>query len=335
MSKASATILFAITLAFGQASCPHAQTYSVSVSPLGNIGTVVSAATGTTTFRVDDNLGTVTTVSGSATRMTTGTISPMVASVTCSGTYTQCNKLVTISIASAGTPTNRAGALTNFTATAGTASFNTTPSGTNPTTFKLNAIARNSTVTFYVGYDFPIKADDSGTPTGTSSSQLSVVASATGATTGTGSGTASATVLRSITLTNSATLSFGRLVLPASGTQTVTLSPAVPSVKLSGTGSGGTALASPAATLASFSVAGEGGQSFTLTVPASFTLNGPSGSAPITITTLPSAGGAQTLSGTIGSSGSFGFTIGGSFPMASSTQAGGYSGTFSTTVQYN
>ncbi|MBU6394872.1 MAG: DUF4402 domain-containing protein [Sphingomonadales bacterium] len=326
-------ILFALVLAFCHPQGLHAQTYTVSVSS-ASLGTIVSAASGTTTFRVDDNLGTVTTVSGTAARITTGAVSPIVASVTCLGTTSSCNKNVNISIASAGTPTNRASSLTNFTATADTASFNSSPSGTNPVTFRLNPIARNATVTFFVGYDFPVRADNSGAGTGLSSSSLSVTASASGATTGTNSGTASATVIRSITLSNSATLSFGRIVLPSSGSRTVTYSPTVRTVQLSGSGTGGATMSSPAPSLAAFSVAGEGGQSFTLTVPSSFTLSGPSGST-VTITTLPSVTGAQTLSGSLGASGSLGFTVGGSFAMSATTQAGAYSGNFSATVQYN
>lgn len=329
------SLLVALVVVAALASGAHAQIFSVSAAPSASLGTIVSAATGTTTFRVDDNLGSVTTVSGSATRMTSGTVQPILVSVTCIGTGPQCNRQVSIAIASAGTPTNRAGSLTNFTATAGTATFASAPTGTNPVTFNLNAIPKNGTVTFYVGYDFPVKADNSGAATGLSTSLFSVTASASSGTAGSGTGTTSATVIRSITLTNSATLSFGRLVLPGSGSQTVTYDPSVGSVRLSGAGSGAAALATPAPGLASFAVAGEGGQAITLNIPSSFTLSGPNGSTPITITTLPSASGAQTLSGTAGSAGAFNFSVGGSFPISATTMGGAYSGSFAATVQYN
>lgn len=327
--------LLALILAALSAQGAHAQVFTVTTAPAASLGTIVSAASGTTTFRVDSSTGAVSTVSGTATRMTAGSVQPIIASVTCTGTGGQCNNQVSIAIASAGTPTNRAGSLTNFTVTAGTATFASTPTGTNPVTLTLNAIGKNSTVTFYVGYDFPVKADNSGAATGLSTSLFSVTASGSSGTAGSGTGSTSATVIRSITLTNSATLSFGRLVLPASGSQTVTYDPAVGSVKLSGAGSGATSLATPTPRLASFAVSGEGGQAFTLTVPSSFTLSGPSGSTPITISTLPSASGAQTLSGSPGAAGAFNFTVGGSFPITSTTMGGGYSGSFAATVQYN
>lgn len=327
--------LVAFLAAVAWAQGAQAQTFTVSLAPTANLGTIVSAASGVTTFRVDDNTGAVSTLSGTAARLTSGSVQPIVASVTCTGTSSQCNRQVTITIASAGTPTNRAGSLTNFTATAGTASFASTPSGSNPVTFRLNPISRNSSVTFFVGYDFPIKADNSGTATGLSTSLFSVTPSASSGTGTPRTGTSSATVIRSINLTNSGTLSFGRLVLPASGSQTVTYDPAVGSVRLSGSGSGGTVLSSPSPSLAGFAVSGEGGQAFTLTVPSSFTLNGPGGSTPITITTLPSASGSQTLSGSAGAAGSFNFTVGGSFPVTSTTMGGSYSGSFAATVQYN
>jgi hypothetical protein len=319
----------------GCAEGARAQSFTVTLAPSASLGTIVSAASGVTTFRVDDNTGAVSTVSGSAARLTFGSAQPIMASVTCTGTSTQCNRQVTITIASAGTPTNRAGSLTNFTATAGTATFASSPTGTNPVTLKLNPIARNSTVTFYVGYDFPVKADNSGAGTGLSTSLFSVTPSASQGTGTPGTGTSTATVIRSITLSNAATLSFGRVVLPGSGSQTVTYDPAVGGVRLSGSGSGGAVLSSPAPSLAGFAVAGEGGQAFTLTVPGSFTLSGPSGSTPITITTLPSASGAQTLTGSAGAAGSFNFTVGGRFAVSATTMGGSYSGSFAATVQYN
>jgi hypothetical protein len=76
-------MLLALWLTAGFALAAHAETYSVTVAPAANLGTIVSAPSGITTFHVDDNTGAVTLVSGSATRMTSASVSPMLVTVSC------------------------------------------------------------------------------------------------------------------------------------------------------------------------------------------------------------------------------------------------------------
>jgi spore coat protein U-like protein len=53
------------------------------------------------------------------------------------------------------------------------------------------------------------------------------------------------------------------------------------------------------------------------------------------VTLAPSVSGNQTMSGTLGSAGTLPILVGGSFPLASTTALGTYTGSFSVTVTYN
>ena len=85
------------------------------------------------------------------------------------------------------------------------------------------------------------------------------------------------------------------------------------------------------ATRASYLVTGEGGQTFSISVPPTFQMTQAGGS--ITVTTNNNAAGTQVLSGALGSVGTFPFSVGGSFPLTSSTPLGVYTGTFVVSVQ--
>jgi hypothetical protein len=148
---------------------------------------------------------------------------------------------------------------------------------------------------------------------------------------------ASATIFRPITLTKNTDLRFGTIVRPATGSDTVTID-ATDGTRLLATNSA-VALTSGAHVSpgrATFTVAGEGGQAFSITVPASFNMTRSGGSETIAIALTASAP-SGTLTGTLGSasSGSASFGVGGAMPVTSSTASGAYSGSFVTTVAYN
>lgn len=146
---------------------------------------------------------------------------------------------------------------------------------------------------------------------------------------------ASATIFRPITLTKNTDLRFGTIVRPTTGSDTVTIDAT----------DGTRALASNSAVAltsgahvspgrATFTVAGEGGQAFSITVPASFNMTRTGGSETIAIALTASAT-SGTLSGALASSGSASFGVGGAMPVTSSTASGAYAGSFVTTVAYN
>lgn len=156
-----------------------------------------------------------------------------------------------------------------------------------------------------------------------------VFAQSTASTTGTGS----ITIIRPITITKTADLAFGTVVRPSTGAGTAVIS----NTGARSVTGGVVALSSGATpTAAAFTVAGEGGQSISVTVPATFTMN--AGSEVLTVTTTNSLAGsasAQTLSNALGAAGALAFTVGGSVPIASTTVSGVYSGSFTVSAAYN
>ncbi len=64
----------------------------------------------------------------------------------------------------------------------------------------------------------------------------------------------------------------------------------------------------------------------------SFVMAGPT---PLTVTTNSNVSGPITLTSTLGSEGAFNLKVGGSFPYASTTTDGSYSGTLTVTADYN
>jgi hypothetical protein len=148
---------------------------------------------------------------------------------------------------------------------------------------------------------------------------------------------ASATIFRPITLTKNTDLRFGTVVRPTSGADTVIIDAADGARTLSN--GNAVALTSGAHTApgrATFTVAGEGGQAFSISVPTSFNMTRAGGAETLTIA-LTATATSGTLTGSLGdaSSGSASFGIGGSMPLTSSTASGAYSGSFVTTVAYN
>ncbi len=144
---------------------------------------------------------------------------------------------------------------------------------------------------------------------------------------------ATANVIQPITLIKNTDLAFGALVRPSLGSNTVTVDPSSGARTLSGSGDASLS-GNQLVSRATYSVAGEGGSTFSVTIPNSFTLTraGGGGTVPVSLSASAVPG---VLGGSIGSSGSANFSIGGSLPLSSGTVAGDYTGTFDVTVGYN
>lgn len=142
--------------------------------------------------------------------------------------------------------------------------------------------------------------------------------------------TASARIVQPISLTKNSDLAFGTIVKPTTSTNTITIDETTGS--RSSTGAGDAALVTSTSGRAAYTVGGEGGQTFSITVPASITMA--SGANTIAVTLVPTAT-SGTLSGTIGSAGTATFGVGGNFSLASTQASGNYTVSFSTTVAYN
>jgi hypothetical protein len=146
--------------------------------------------------------------------------------------------------------------------------------------------------------------------------------------------TATGTIFQPIQLAKNSDLSFGTVVRPASGSGVVIIAQADGARTLTGSGfllaTGPNALAARA----SYTVTGEGGQTFAITVPANFNMTRIGGSETIQVTLTPTAT-TGLLSSTLGNTGTTTFGVGGSIPVANTTQSGAYSGTFNVIVAYN
>ena len=103
--------------------------------------------------------------------------------------------------------------------------------------------------------------------------------------------TGSITVIRPLTVTKNADLDFGTVIRPDSGSGTVTV--ATDSAR--SVANGVVALSSTTASAAGFTINGEGGQSVSVTIPASFTLS--SGSNSLSVTTSSDLANPALVSG--------------------------------------
>jgi hypothetical protein len=146
-------------------------------------------------------------------------------------------------------------------------------------------------------------------------------------------GTGAISIIRPLAIAKDADLKFGTVVRPSSGSGSATVSTAgARSV------SGGVAELSSGDTpqAAQFTITGEGGQSISVTIPASFTMA--NGSDTLTVTTsnnLSGSASAQTLSNALGSAGSLVVRVGGSVAIPSTAVSGSYTGTFTVSAAYN
>ena len=314
------------------AAAPAAAQTVQSISPsTPELGSVVSAPTGSTVFRVSASSGAITRVSGTGVRLGTATSRALV-TITCNANACR-NTPLNVRVGSIGAPAGRMGGLTNFTIAAGTAVITVLPLGTNPVNFTIGGIPNGGTATFWVGMDVPILGNESASATGSANSGFYVYVSVAPnpPTAGSTAGLAVARVFRPIAVAVSSSLNFGRVTRPSSGSGTVAVNAATGQRTVTGTGAVG--LSTPTPTRPTFTVSGEGGQAFSIGVPSAVQLNGPGGALNVGLTST--ATGAQTLSSALGSAGTFTFSVGGSFPFGSTTAPGTYQGSYAVTVQYN
>ncbi len=145
----------------------------------------------------------------------------------------------------------------------------------------------------------------------------------------------SVTIFRPITVTKNADLKFGNIVKPGAGSGSASV--AADSGGALTVGGGVVDLASgDASSAAKFTVAGEGGQAFTLAVADSFSIS--NGTDSITVTTSQDvADGTQNLSGSLGdgADGTKEVHVGGSINVPSAISTGLFTGSFSVTATYN
>jgi len=319
---AIAILLAAVSLA----SPTAAQQISVSSAP--NLGTIISAP-GSTTFTFAASTGNVSQ-QGSAVRRTSGGTRALI-TVTCNVTW--CSKgAARITVQHSGANTGRAGDMGSFTVSPGSGMTITSgPSGTDPVTFTIAAIGSGKSVTFFVGGSVPYAGDSSGLASGPSSSgfRITVVDPSKASNTVQRDGATAATVYHALNIAAGKALNFGRIVLPSSGSGSVTMQPANPAALPTA----GVQLTPAQTTNGDFTITGEAGTFYNLTVPSKVTLtNGSLDSFDLNISTT--ASGARQFSGSTGAAASFTFTIGGSFSFTSSMRGGAYTGTVPVLVQY-
>lgn len=153
----------------------------------------------------------------------------------------------------------------------------------------------------------------------TAFAQASATATASGST----------TIIRPVTISKTADLQFGRIVKPATGAGTVTMTDAADAVSA---GSGAVALTSTTSR-AKYTINGEGAMGVSLTIPASFEMS--NGTDDIEVTLDPDLGATTTLSGSAGAAGTKALNVGGSFSVPNDISTGAFTGTFDVTVAYN
>lgn len=320
--------LFALIFGAAASGQAAAQSYNYSITASRPaLGSVSSGASGDTVFDIT-TAGVISKVSGSGARISTGT-SVTTVTVTC-GNQNACNSAtISATITITGTPTGRAGTLGSFDVGGGNATISNKVIGSTTTTFRIGAVGKNSSKTFNIGMDFPIKATGT-TGSATAAYSLSFDPNA-GSDFDTLTGTANATVVRSIDIEENSPLSFGSMVRPSSTSSTVTINATTGVRTFTGNAIG---IATPASTRATYTVSGEGARAVAITVPSSITLSR-SGGGTLTVTTTKTFSGTPSLSGSAGADGTYSFGVGGSMPITSSTSPGAYNGTFTITATYN
>ena len=142
----------------------------------------------------------------------------------------------------------------------------------------------------------------------------------------------SAQIMQPIALGKASDLAFGSIAKPSVGGNTITVDEASGARSLSG--GGDAALAASTVSRAAYSVSGEGGQAFSISVPGSFNMVRTGGSESLQVV-LVSTATSGTLSGSIGAAGTASFGVGGRITVSKSTPSGAYSGSFEVSVAYD
>ncbi|WP_293677256.1 DUF4402 domain-containing protein [uncultured Phenylobacterium sp.] len=310
-----------------------AAAYTVNVTGPMDLQQVSAAATGDTVFRISPATGSVTVQSGGGSRISTASARSQV-TVICrpsrSGDTDCTTRNVAMRIGRIGQLTGRARPLAGFTVAMGTATLTAPPTGVHPIAFELAPLGANSAKTFFVGADFGVAGDESGLATGNSENGFyAYIVDANGLQLGGDTDKGKVKVFRALSIAKTADLNFGRIQIPASGASTVTLNASNGNRTVTGSGFG---YPTPAPTRAAFTVSGEGGQQFSLSIPATLVLTGPGS---LTVNLTDTAPNAPSLAGGLGSAGTYSFTVGGSFSLTNATPTGAYAGVLTVSLDYN
>ncbi len=321
---------------FGAAAVTRAQTYTVQTITVEPFGVVASATIGTTVFRILSNANTRSVVSGSGGLIGSTAATRSTVTIRCvNGTpaTNNCNvvtNLARIKIGSNNTFTGRAQTTSNYTVTAGSGVTlgAVTTNGDGSIEFTMGgwtASAQNRT--FTLGMNIGVNGNDVGGTTGAATSSFYARAAKNPTTPVTGiSQNATITVRRSIVVTKLSDLAFGTMLVPT-GSGSVIINPTTGARTTSGTAP--TLITGPLFGRAAYTITGESGSTFTITVPATFTMT--NGTTTLTVTTSRSnAAGTYTLTG-----GTFSFGMGGTLPVTAATTRGQYTGSVTLTMAYN
>jgi hypothetical protein len=307
-------------------SSARAQAISVTSGP--ELGTIISAS-GATTFTFLASNGSVSQ-QGGAIRRTSGGTRALI-TVTCNVTW--CAKGAgKVTVQHSGINAGRAGNMGGFTISPGSGiSITSGPSGTDPVTFNIAAIGSGKSITFYIGGSVTLAGDGSTAPSGSSSSgfRITVEDASKASNNAQKDGATHATVYHAINITAGAPLAFGRIVLPLTGGGSVAMQPADPKALPSA----GVQLDPTKTTNGAFTISGEAGTFYTLTVPPKITLSNNRNDL-FDMNISSTASGLRQFAGSPGAAASFAFTIGGSFSFTSTTPGGAYTGSVPVMVQY-
>lgn len=309
------------------AGAAQAQVYTPVIDQSPDLGIIVPAGSTPTTFTFAAASGAVSQAGGAVRRAVGATRARV--TINCTGSGNDCGRDIRVRVGSIGAPTGKAGALAQFTVSGVSGSISD-KQGVNPVDFVINPQNKNTAPVFYVGADFPIEASNGAGASGPATSPFYVYVARAPAEPTTGVlGLASATTYRGLSFEGETQLDFGSVVRPVSGSMTVTVSPSTGVRTIDGGGGGG---GSPRR--AAYLLKGEGGLAISISQDTALSLSrtGGGGSIPVALThtAFPTA-----LSGSSGFEGSASFYTGGSFTVTSATPIGEYTGSFSTTVNYN
>lgn len=320
----------AVILLMQGAGPAHAQVAIQSITALA-LGNVSSAAAGNTVFTITPSTGAVTKT-GNGARITTTVPVRATVTIRCTGSTAVCNAgTINVRVANGGAGTGRALTITNLTAASGTATLVSAPPAGDPINFQISPIPRNTNRTFFVGGDITITGDDGGGTTGAATIPINVqvaIAPTAPAAPGTTSNS-TATVYRSLSVTKTSDLGFGKIVKPTSSTNTYTINASTGALSRTGTGN---AVQVGAVTRSSFSLTGEPGRvvSVVLSPATTLVLTRSGGAQTLNVTLSRSPTGTITLTGGVGT-----LDIGGALTVGTSTTTGEYSGTLNVTFNYN
>ena len=142
--------------------------------------------------------------------------------------------------------------------------------------------------------------------------------------------TGTTTIIQPVTIAQDNALAFGTLVRPTSGSSTISIGTGSDTV----TATGNAVVLRGTTSRARYTVTGEGGETVSVTMPATFNLN-KTGAPALAVSLTRNPTGNLTLSNALGTTGTASLDIGGSFAISDTTPTGAYSGTFTVSVAYN